>query len=386
LKEQKVTVHRFVKTVVAVALVALSAFTFAACEGKSSAGGGKTDTAVAASVNGTKIMMSEVERLIDRQRGDQQLSPLQMADARLAVIEKLIEREVLVQRAEKEGALPKDDEIDAAIATEKANATQEEWNKFLQDNKLTEQVVRDEARKVLAVKKLQEKLIGKISISDRQVEEFYNTNKNEFVAARGVGLSAVVVDPAEAPGLADDAKSPEEAKLKIDRLYSQLKGGADFADVARNSSEDGSALRGGDLGFATEAALKQNGFADELIRSLFDTSAMQVGSYTPPVRFDNGRWYIFKLTSRNLQNENLTLDSPGVRDRIKAALRDQQQSLLAQALVRTATNEAKIENFYAQLLLNDPNSVNSLQPAGGAASSTSPAPAATAAASGSPKQ
>ena len=365
--------QRFVRPVVTFALVAAVAAALAACNGKSGTGSAAGDTAVAASVNGTKIMMSEVERLIEQQARGQQLSPLQRAAARLQVIENLIQQQVLVQRAEKENALPKDDEIDAAINQQKANATQEEWNKFLAENKLTEQAVRDEARKALAVRKLQEKLIGKISISDRQVEEFYNNNKAQFVNARGVGLSAIVVDPVENPGLQDDAKSPEEAKLKIDRLYTQLRGGADFADVARASGEDASSLRGGDIGFATEDDLKQNGFSEELVKSFFDTNAMQVGSYTPPVRFNNGRWYVFKLTSRNLQNENLTLDSPGVRDRIKEALRSQQQELLNAALVRTATNEAKIENYFAQNLLNDPNSVNSLQPAGGAS-----APAAAA--------
>ncbi|HEV2762095.1 MAG TPA: SurA N-terminal domain-containing protein, partial [Pyrinomonadaceae bacterium] len=320
--------HRFVKTVATIALVATLASALAACNGKTGSGAAAGDSAVAASVNGTKIMMSEVERLIQQQARGQQLSPLQLAAARLTVIETLIQQQVLVQRAEKEGAVPKDDEIDAAINQQKANATQEEWNKFLQENKLTDQAIRDEARKALAVKKLQEKLIGKISISDRQVEEFYNNNKEQFVNARGVGLSAIVVDPSENPGLQDDAKSPEEAKLKIDRLYTQLRGGADFADVARASGEDASSLRGGDLGFATEQDLKQNGFAEELVSSFFDANAMQVGSYTSPVRFGNGRWYIFKLTGRNLQNENLTLDSPGVRDRIKEALRNQQQQLL----------------------------------------------------------
>ncbi|HYP51927.1 MAG TPA: SurA N-terminal domain-containing protein [Pyrinomonadaceae bacterium] len=381
--------QRFVKSVATFALVALSALALAACDGKPGAGAGNAASDVAASVNGTKIMMSEVERLIEQQARGQQLSPLQRAAARLTVIENLIQQQVLVQRAEKEGAMPKDDEIDAAINSRKASATQEEWNKFLQENKLTDQALRDEARKALAVQKLQEKLIGKISISDRQVEEFYNNNKAQFVNARGVGLSAVVVDPVENQGLADDAKSPEDAKAKIDRLYSQLRNGADFADVARNSSEDTSALRGGDLGFATEDDLKQNGFDEALIRSFFDQGAMQVGSYSQPVRFGNGRWYVFKLTSRNLQNENLTLDSPGVRDRIKEALRNQQQQLLNAALVQSATNEAKIENYFAQNLLNDPNSVNSLQPAGAATTTaTSPAPAATTtpAASGTPNQ
>jgi parvulin-like peptidyl-prolyl isomerase len=353
---------------------------FAACNRTEGTGTGKTDTTVAASVNGKKIMLSEVERIIGQQTGGQQMqmSPLQLAAARLQVLDNLVQQEVLFQRAEKESLLPKEDELDAAINSQKTNLTQEEWSKFLETNKLTEQGVRDEARKALSIKKLQEKTLGKITISDKQVEDFYNGNKERFVNARGVGLSAVIVDPAD-NGLKDDAKGDEEAKLKIDRLHSQLRTGADFASVARASSEDSSNMRGGDLGFATEDDLKQNGFPPELITNFF--GSMQIGSFIPPVRFNNGRWYIFKLTNRNLQNENLTLDSPGVRDRIKEALRSQQQELLNAALVATAMNEAKIENYLAQNMLSDPNSLNALRPV---ASGSAPATTTTASPAGSP--
>ncbi|HEY0079403.1 MAG TPA: SurA N-terminal domain-containing protein [Pyrinomonadaceae bacterium] len=353
------------------------AFLLAACGSKTGSGADAANSSVAASVNGKEIMLSDVERIINQQTEGQQgqLSSLQLAAARLQVLDNLIRQQVLFQRAEKENLLPKDAEIDSAINQQKSNLTQEEWEKTLKANNMTEQAVREEARKALAIKSLQEKTVGKITISDRQVEDYYNNNKSQFVNARGVGLSAIVVDPTD-NGLQDDAKSEEEAKLKIDRLHSQLKSGADFASVARASSEDQTNLRGGDLGFATEDDLKQNGFAPELVGNFF--GAMQIGSYTAPVRFNNGRWYIFKLTNRNLQNENLTLDSPGVRDRIKEALRSQQQELLNAALVTTAMNEAKVENFLARNMLNDPNSLNALRPAN---ASTTPATAASPAAS-----
>lgn len=356
---------------------------FAACDRSASTGATKGDSTVAASVNGKNIMLSEVERVINQQaRGQQaQMSSLQLAAARLQVLDNLIQQQVLFQRAEKDNLLPKDADIDAAINAQKSNLTQEEWEKTLKDNNLTEQAVREEARKALAIKNLQEKTVGKITISDKQVEDFYNNNKAQFVNARGVGLSAIIVDPRD-NGLQDDAKSEEEAKLKIDRLYSQLKSGADFASVARASSEDQTNLRGGDLGFATEDDLRQNGFPQDLVGNFF--GAMQIGSYTPPVRLSTGRWYIFKLTNRNLTNENLTLDSPGVRDRIKEALRSQQQELLNAALITTAISEAKVENFLAQNMLSDPNSLNALRPVTNTTPGTSASPIVAASPAASP--
>ena len=92
---------------------------------------------------------------------------------------------------------------------------------------------------------LQEKYAGKISISDREVEDYYNANKPQFVNARGVALAMIAVDPADnsKAGIKnDDAKSDADAKTKIDAIYQHLKNGADFATIARAKSEDAQSL------------------------------------------------------------------------------------------------------------------------------------------------
>lgn len=387
--------HRAAKQFAILVLVVLVASLFVACDRNTSGStaGGAADSTVAATVNGKKIMLNEVERIISQQaKGQQsQLSPLELAAARLQVLDGLIQQEVLLQRAEKEKLMPNDEEISQIISQQKraGNYTEEEWQKVLSENSQNEQSLRDEVRKQLAVRKLQEKTIGQLSISDREVADFYANNKESFVSSRGVALSAIAIDPRD-NGFQDDAKTEAEAKAKIDRIYAQLKSGADFATVARASSEDAqSYLRGGEIGSATEDQLRQNGFPAELISRLF--GSMQVGDITPPERSSNGQWYVFKLTGRQLENQNLNLDSPGVRDQIKQALINQRQTLLNAALVTTAMTESKIVNNLAMSMLNDPASLNSLKPV--AAGSASPAaasasPAATAAtpaaAAGSP--
>jgi parvulin-like peptidyl-prolyl isomerase len=227
------------------------------------------------------------------------------------------------------------------------------------------------------VQKLQDRTFGNISISDKEVESFYNNNKQSFVSARGVGLAAIMVDPAD-NGMQDDAKSDPEAKQKIDIVYQQLKNGADFATVARAKSEDSSSnARGGDLGFLSEEQLKQSGLPPELVARFFNS--MQAGDITAPERTSNNRFYIFKLTAKRLQSENLTLESPGVREDIKKALINQRQSLLNAAMMATAMNEAKIENNLAKDMLNSPNNLSGVRPAG----ATNPSPAASANASSS---
>ena len=383
---------RNIAKIFAVTCLAISGLVLNGCA--SSGGTEAKDNTVAATVNGRKIMLSEVERGVNQQTGGNpaELNQLQLAQARLQVLSNLIQREVLFQRAEREKVLPTEAQIDGAIATQKQNSgmTAEDFDKSLKAQNMSMETLREEARKDLAIAALQDKYSGKIDISDREVEEFYNKNRDQFVNARGVGLAMIVVDPADnsSTGITDDAKNDADAKLKIDNIYQQLQGKADFATVARAKSEDINSLRsGGDIGFATEEALKSNSFPPELISSLF--GSMQVGDYTPPVRFGNGKWYIFKLAEKRLQTENLTLESPGVRQQITQGLTNQRKQILNAALLEVAMNEAKINNNLAANMLNNPSNLG-LRPAGEAAtgspSTAAPtqSPAASPAATSSP--
>jgi len=354
---------------------------------------------VAASVNGKNIMLAEVERGISQQSSGKQsqLSQLELAQARLQVLDSLIQREVLFQRAEREKLLPTEEQITSAINQQKQQSgmTDEDFQKSLSQQNVTMETLREEARKDVAIKNLQEKYSGKISISDKEVEDFYNNNRQRFVNSRGVALAMIVADPTDNSGQGiaqNDAKNDAEAKLKIDNIYQQLKGGADFATVARAKSEDANTLtRGGDVGFATEDDLKQNGFPPELVSRFF--GSMQVGDLTEPVRFNSGKWYIFKLEEKRLQTENLTLESPGVRQQITQALVNQRKEILNAALLEVAMYEAKIVNNLASNMLSNPSNLG-LRPAspgtvGPAAASPqragSPQQAASPAGSASPK-
>lgn len=355
--------HKIVK-VFAVTCLAVSAVVLAGC---ASGGSQSNDNMVAATVNGRNIMLQEVERQVNRQAGGNPsvLSQLQLAQARLTVLDELIKREVLFQRAEREKVLPTEAQIDGAIAQQKEQTgmTQEDFEKNLKAQNMSMETLREEARKTLAITALQDKYSGKIAISDREVEDFYNSNRQSFKNERGVALAMIMVDPADngATGIADDAKNDADAKLKIDNIYQQLQGGADFATVARAKSEDINSLRGGgDIGFATEEDLRTNGFPPELISNFF--GSMQVGDYSQPANF-RGKWYIFKLAEKRLQTENLTLDSPGVRQQITQGLTNQRKQILNAALLEVAINEARIVNNLAANMINNPGNLG-LRPAG----------------------
>jgi len=207
------------------AALVFSALTLAGCGSSAET----PDNTVAASVNGKKIMMSEVERIIHQQAQgkESQMSGHELAQARLTVLDKLIQREVLFQRAEQEKLLPTEEQITSSINSQKQQAglTDEDFARQLKEQNMSMEAVREDAKKDLAINSLQEKYAGKITISDREVEDYYNANKPQFVNARGVGLGMIMVDPADnsQQGVAgDDAKNETDAKTKIDNINAQL--------------------------------------------------------------------------------------------------------------------------------------------------------------------
>ena len=355
--------------------LALSSLLVTAC---TSGGSENRENTVAATVNGRNIMLSEVERMLRQQTGGkpEALNQLQLAAARLQILDSLIQREVMYQRAEREKVLPTDQQIESVIANQKQGMTSEEFDKTLQEQNLNMERLREEAKKDLAITALQDKYSGQINISEREVEDYYNANRQQFVSSRGVALAMILVDPVDnsSQGIRDDAKNETDAKLKIDNIYQQLQGKADFATVARAKSEDiGSVQRGGDIGFFTEESLKSNNFPPELISSFL--GPMQVGDYTQPTLM-RGKWCIFKLAEKQLQTENLTLEN--VRAQITQGLTNQRKQILNEALMQTALSEAKIVNNLASQMLTNPNNLG-LRPAGSTPSQPASSPAQQAA-------
>lgn len=360
----------------------LSSLLFMSCgqSGATSSSSSGSKGEAAAVVNGTKITLAEVDRATTEQAQGQQnqLSQLELAAARLRVLESLITNEILYQKAKKDNLIPSDQDVNSAIQQEKANSgmTEEAFQKRLKETNQSETEFKEDTRKQMAIKKLDENIANQIKVSDREVEESFKANPP--VAPAGIALSDIVVDPQQNFQGSDpnDAKGEAEAKAKIDSIYGQLKSGADFATIARSRSEDQSALRAGDLGFIAMEQIQQSfgPFGPRLM-------SLKEGEYTEPIKETNGRWHIFKMTGKRTEARQLTLEDPEVRKQIADQIRNQRASLLSQALISQARNEAKVENYLIADLVKNPNSLGVLRPVTPPASVS---PGASPAASGSP--
>lgn len=165
---------------------------------------------------------------------------------RQQVLDRLVDEELLFQdsQARKLGASA--EQVDAEL--EKAHQqfpTPEAFAEALARNRLSEEGLRKVFTRNLSIQSLVEQDIGKgVAVSDAEVHDFYAGNTESFQTPEQVRARHILVAP--------DAKSEEArqaAKAETEGLLAQIRGGADFEEIARKSSDCPSAQQGGDLGF-----------------------------------------------------------------------------------------------------------------------------------------
>ena len=317
---------------------------------------------VVAKVNGEKLLRSEVEKIYSNQTTGSPvaLPPDQAATLRLSILKQLIDDEIMMQRARKLGLLATDEEVDAKLNEFKAPYTQEEFNKQLQDRKTTLGEFRNYLRRTLTVEKvLNKEITSKIVITDADITNFYNDHKAEFnLIEPEYQLSQIVVTVSKGPvnNLKNDkAQNEADARKKTQMLVQRLDSGEDFATLAMNYSEDpDSSGNGGEMGFFPESSLKQNPVMWNVI------SKLKAGQYSPATPYNDmtnrlSGFRIVRLIARQAAGQR-DLQNPQVQAAVRQRLRDRREQMLKTAYYEVIRNDAKVENYLAEELLNNSGS------------------------------
>src|SRR6266404_1566212 len=304
---------------------------------------------VAATVNGRAITYAELDKQYQSQFATpgERASDDQVEIQRLEVLRTLIDSEIMLQRAEKMGLMAVDADVEAKFNELKAPYTQEEFQKQLNARKMTVEDLKVQLRRDLSVQKLFNKEItSQISITDKDITDFYNSNKASFnLAEPQIHMAQILVTPAADSNVRnlknDKALSDAQAVKKIENLHARLRQGDDFAMLAQNYSEDpNSSQNGGDLGFIPESALeKANAELRKTVMSL------RPGETTNVLRTAEG-YRILKVISREPSGQR-DLTDPKVQQTIRETLINRKDQLLKAAYYEMARNEAKVVNYFA---------------------------------------
>ncbi len=165
--------------------------------------------------------------------------------------------------------------------------TEEQLYAALSQQGITPEAYRAQVRQEMQRAQLINREIrGKVSVTPEDVQRYYEANLSDYEQAPEVTVSHIVLR------LADDAPDyeVESVRERAEEIHRKLDDGEDFADMARQYSEDPAAESGGALGtFRIGSMLDAMNVA---------VQELDVGEYSEPVRSSVGI-HIVRLDARD---------------------------------------------------------------------------------------
>lgn len=311
---------------------------------------------VAATVNGRAITYAELEKQFAAQFGGpagERSSGDQAQIQKVEVLRTMVDNEIMLQRAERLGLMAVDADVDAKFTELKSPYTQEEFQKQLDTRKMSVDELKAQLRRDLSVQKLFNKEItSQISISEKDITDFYNANRASFnVAEPQIHMAQILVTSTPDPNVRnlknDKAQDDEQARKKIQSIDTRLRRGEDFAMLAQNYSEDtASSQNGGDLGFIPESALEK---ANVELRKM--VMSLRPGETSAPIHTAEG-YRVLKVITHEPAGQR-ELSDPKVQQTIRETLINRKDQLLKAAYYEMARNDAKVINYFVNGIVGE---------------------------------
>lgn len=239
---------------------------------------------VLATVDGEPVTLHDLRQFATRHIRGRQLAAhadeAQLLEA--LIIEKLVQREASAQ-----GIVVRDEDVDQYVATikERNDLDDAALARALANQGLTLESYRAQIREdILRQQLIAREIRGKVTVTPEDVQRHYEAHADEYTVPERVQVAHIFfrVDP-----VADPDGSAALARARA--VHERLQQGADFAELAREHSEDASAADGGSLGWFRPGELLDD--LDTLARTL------PVGRHSGPVRTRAGV-HILKIEAR----------------------------------------------------------------------------------------
>ena len=255
----------------------------------------------------------------------------QMTERKKDVLEGLIEREILYQESQKAGIKIPDQKVNDQMAgIRKRFPNEEEFKKALDGMGLTEEEVRTQIQRGLAIRGLiDQKVAGKIVVTDEETKTYYDGNPQFFQQPEEVKASHILI---KVEPTADDA-AKAAARKKIEDVRQKLTDGGDFAELAKEYSEGPSGPTGGDLGYFRRG---------QMVKPFEDAAfAMKINEVSGPVETRFG-YHLIKVNDKKPEQ---TLAYADVKDKIAQRLKQEKVAKAAKVYVENLKKAAKIEKL-----------------------------------------
>lgn len=252
----------------------------------------RTADFIVAVVNQELVTAVELEQRVARVRADaaragQSLPPENQL--RQQVLDALIDERVILSYARDTGARVDESEIDRAVSSVAAQnqLTPAQLRERLRQDGVDMQRFRANLRDQIMIERVREReLQQRIKISDADIEAFLERQRQESGGQAEYNVAQILVP------VPDGAPAAEADRLRAvaEKALQRVRGGEDFAAVAREVSQDANRERGGEIGLRPAARLPDV-FVDQV-------GKLKPGQVAPTVLRSGAGFHVLKLVDK----------------------------------------------------------------------------------------
>ncbi len=308
-----------------------------------SAGCGKGE--VVATVNGEEITRKQLDEEVENMKNyyksmglniDENTEQDFLDKLQLSTLDQLITQTILMQEAKKMGVQVTKADIDSQIAHYKETMSEQQYKQTLAANGWTEPEFRGMLEKELLISKLQEKVLADVEPpAEQEIRQYYEGNKGNFTVPVSYQVRHILIMTDGKQG--DPAKVDLDAKTQSIAILEQIKQGSDFAELAKEKSEDsGTAAEGGLYTFSPGEAVEE-----------FETAAKALNPgevVSEPVKTQYG-YHIIKLEKVTPEKQKTYEEA---KAEIGSLLTDEANQAKLNSFIQEAREKAQIVNHLAK--------------------------------------
>lgn len=204
------------------------------------------------------------------------------------VLDRLILDNIQLQIGDERGIRISDSELNASMEriAASSNLTLEQFREALiaegQDYAQARQQIRNE----MLIQRIQQRIVNsRINVSQQEIDNYLNSQQGEQLSAETYNLSQILI----AVPLQATPQMIQAAQQQAEKITSELKNGANFAETAVARSKGPNALKGGEIGWR-----KLNEMPEELAAAV---KKLSPGEFSAPLRSPSG-FHILKVNDK----------------------------------------------------------------------------------------
>lgn len=247
---------------------------------------------IAAVVNQDVVAASEVVQRTERLRAEArqrgEVMP-ETAGLRKQALEALIEDRVLVTYARENGSRVDEAELDRVVANVAAQnkLTMEQLRERLRADGTDYKSFRENLRDQMMTERVREREVqGRIKVTDAEIDAYLDKKRAELAAGGAINIAQVLVPVPE--GAPESVVA--ERRARAEAAMTRIKGGEDFAKVAREVSEDSNKAKGGEIGLRPADRLP-----DVFVQAV---KGLKTGEVAPEMLRSGAGFHILKVVER----------------------------------------------------------------------------------------